>query len=410
MANYHKPLTIKTIEAIKPPNGIKNPKVKHKAKSQQDEYYDTNQTGFLLRLGTSGKKVFYQRYRVGKKQGRIKIGTYPTDIGLREAREKGKEYLKKANIGEDPALEKRRSRAGGLLFKDLSKMYVEQYAKPKKRTWKEDEQKLEKKFSDWDDMEANSITHEDVFDRIEYIKKNHGPIAANRNLALIRKVFKWAKEKRLVKESPVRDISKEPENTRDNILTDKQIKAFWGGCESHGYPFGTCYQVMLITGRRLGSVSKMKWTDLDLEAKEWTIPSELDKSGKPQVVPLPTLVIETLIDIQENHLIEDSEYVFTTNGKAPISGFSKSKVKLDKLSKLSGWTLHDLRRTCRTNLPRLGVTPDISKLTMGHKLQGVDAIYDRYSYMPEKRDALEKWANYLQGLIADKENKVVSIA
>jgi hypothetical protein len=95
MAIYHKPLTIKTIEAIKPPVGIKNPKLKHKSKSQQDEYYDTNQTGFLLRVGTSGKKVFYQRYRVGKKQGRIKIGTYSTDIGLKEAKEKAKSILKK---------------------------------------------------------------------------------------------------------------------------------------------------------------------------------------------------------------------------------------------------------------------------------------------------------------------------
>ena len=110
MSTYRKPLTIKTIEAIKPPT----------TKGQQDEYYDTNQTGLILRIGTSGKKVFYQRYRVGRKQGRIKIGTYPAEKSLKEAREEGSEYLKLASKGEDPALEIRRKRSENLLFKDLA--------------------------------------------------------------------------------------------------------------------------------------------------------------------------------------------------------------------------------------------------------------------------------------------------
>jgi len=86
-----------------------------------------------------------------------------------------------------------------------------------------------------------------------------------------------------------------------------------------------------------------------------------------------------------------------------------AKAEIDTLSKVKKWVLQDLRRTCRTNLPRLGVSPFIAKLTIGHTIPGIDQVYDRYSYMPEKREALDKWAAFIDGLINDKESKVVSI-
>ena len=399
MSTYRKPLTIKTIEAIKPPT----------TKGQQDEYYDTNQTGLILRIGTSGKKVFYQRYRVGRKQGRIKIGTYPAEKSLKEAREEGSEYLKLASKGEDPALEIRRKRSENLLFKDLAEMYIEEYAKPNKRTWKEDERKLDTKFSVWNDRDAYAITRDDVLDRIEYIKQNHSPITANRNAALIKKLFKWAREKRLIPDNPATDIPKEKERSRDRILSDTEISDFWEACDSKGYPFGPCFQLMLLTGRREGSVARITWSDINFESKEWHIQSEIDKSGKPAVVPLTDLAIEILQDINDNYRIEGSDLVFTTTGKTPISGYSRAKIEIDKLSKVKKWVLHDLRRTCRTNLPRLGVSPFIAKLTIGHKIPGIDQIYDRYSYMPEKREALVKWDEFIQGLVEDKGSKVVAI-
>ena len=79
------------------------------------------------------------------------------------------------------------------------------------------------------------------------------------------------------------------------------------------------------------------------------------------------------------------------------------------MSKIKKWVLQDLRRTCRTSLPRLGVSPFIAKLTIGHKIPGIDQVYDRYSYMPEKREALVKWDEFIQGLVEDKESKVVAI-
>jgi len=399
MTIYRKSLTIKAIEAVTPPT----------VKGQQDEYYDTNQTGFALRVGTSGKKVFYQRYRVGRKQGRIKIGTYPTEKSLKDAREEGGEIIKQAAKGEDPSLERKRRRSTNLLFKDLAEMYIEEYAKPNKRTWKEDEQKLDKKFSEWNNLDAFTITHDDVLDRIEYIKQNNGPIAANRSAALIKKLFKWAREKRLIPENPAIDIPKEKEHSRDRILSDDEVSKFWKACESKGYPFGPCFQLMLLTGRRKGSVTKIEWPDINFDAKEWHVQSEIDKAGKPAVVPLSSLAIKILQDIHDKYRIEDSDLVFTTTGKTPISGFTWAKAEIDTLSKVKKWVLQDLRRTCRTNLPRLGVSPFIAKLTIGHTISGIDQVYDRYSYMPEKREALDKWAEFIENLVQSEDSKVVAI-
>jgi len=399
MTTHHKALTIKTIDAIKPPT----------KKGQQDEYYDTNQIGLSVRVGTSGKKVFYQRYRVGRKQGRIKIGTYPTEKSLKEAREEGSDYLKQASKGGDPSLEKKRNRIKGITFKELADFYIDDYAKPNKRTWNEDKQKLDTKFSVWNDKGAKNITRDDVLDRIEYIKQNHGHITANRHAALIKKLFKWAIQKRLISHNPATDIPKEKENSRDRTLTDGEIPMFWKACESKGYPFGLCFQLMLLTGRREGSVSKIEWSDINFKTKEWHVRSEIDKTGSPSVVPLSDLAIELLQNINDNYRIEGSDLVFTTTGKTPISGYSRAKIDMDKLSKIKNWVFQDLRRTCRTNLPRLGVSPFIAKLTIGHKIAGIDQVYDRYSYMPEKREALLKWDEFIQGLLEDKESNVVEI-
>ena len=165
---------------------------------------------------------------------------------------------------------------------------------------------------------------------------------------------------------------------------------------------------MLITGRRRGSVATMKKSELDLNNKQWAISAERDKSGKPQIVPLPDLVTGILKDVLKNYNM-DSDFVFTTNLKNAVSGFSKAKNELDKITGMQDWTLHDLRRTCRTSLPRMGFSPFVAKLTIGHTITGIDQVYDRYSYMPEKTEALQKWASFIEGLTSGKSAKVVAM-
>jgi len=397
MTTFHKKLTDKLISSKE---------IIPTVSGQQDEYYDLSFPGLALRVGISGKKVFTLLYRFNKKSKRYTIGRYPAK-SLKAARKLAGELQQRVEKGEDIATLKRG--VSNLAFEELGKLFIEKYSKPNKKTWTEDQQKLDKKFSVWNDLEADSITCDDVLDRIEYIKENHGPIAANRNAALIKKLFKWAKEKRLITNNSATDIPKEKENSRDRILSDTEIPLFWQACTKKNYPFGYCFQLMLLTGRREGSVSQMEWPDINFTTKEWHVRSEIDKTGKPAVVPLPDMAIEILQTIYDNYRFKGCDYVFTTTQKTTISGFSRAKADLDKLCKVNGWVLQDLRRTCRTNLPRLGVDPFISKLVIGHKIQGIDAVYDRYSYQPEKREALDKWAEFLQGLLDGDGSKVVQL-
>lgn len=150
----------------------------------------------------------------------------------------------------------------------------------------------------------------------------------------------------------------------------------------------------------------MKWKDINFDESVWSIASEDDKSKTPHAVPLPKLAIDILKNIPRF----DTEYVFTTNSKTAVSGFSKAKQKIDELSGVSDWVLHDTRRVVRTNLSKIGISPDIAKLTLGHAVQGIDAVYDRYSYFPQRKNAINAWANKLLEITSDKVSaKVVAI-
>ena len=87
------------------------------------------------------------------------------------------------------------------------------------------------------------------------------------------------------------------------------------------------------------------------------------------------------------------------DGERPISGFSKAKARADKLSGITGWRLHDLRRTAATNMAKLGIPVSTISKVLNHASTSVTAIYDRHSYLPEKREALERWAEKLKNLV-----------
>jgi integrase len=127
----------------------------------------------------------------------------------------------------------------------------------------------------------------------------------------------------------------------------------------------------------------------------WTLSSERTKAARQHVVPLPSLAVDLL-----RGLPELGNHVFTTQGNKPVSGFSKAKARVDTLSGVTGWRLHDARRTTATGLARLGTAPHVVSEILGHAPSGITArVYTHYSYVSEVAEALERWAAYLQGVI-----------
>jgi integrase len=151
---------------------------------------------------------------------------------------------------------------------------------------------------------------------------------------------------------------------------------------------GDVIRMLLLTGQRLNEVAQMSWAEVDLEAKTWSLPRERCKNGHAHVVPLSDQAI-AILEVQPR----EGALVFS------VSGFSRAKKALDAKAKLATpWCLHDLRRTCASGMTRLGVAPHVVEAVLNRKsgqVRGVAAVYNRYSYSTEKREALALWAEHV---------------
>ena len=103
--------------------------------------------------------------------------------------------------------------------------------------------------------------------------------------------------------------------------------------------------------------------------------------------------------------IDGVPYIFTT-GDRPISGFSKFKEAFNRECGITGWTLHDLRRTGRSLMSRAGVDSDHAERCLGHVIAGVRGTYDRHAYYAEKKQAFEALASQIERIINPQPNVV----
>jgi integrase len=183
------------------------------------------------------------------------------------------------------------------------------------------------------------------------------------------------------------------ERPRERVLTPDEIVKVWRACdpEELGIVFATYVRIVMLTAARRGEVAAMEWDALDLESGLWRIADT--KSGRAHEVPLVSSVVELLASMPRR---EQCRFVFTTNGRTPISGFSKLTSAIVTAAKVDGWTLHDLRRSAATKMTELGVPPDHVERVLGHILPGMRRVYVHHEFLAEKRAALETWAAHVQ--------------
>jgi integrase len=192
-----------------------------------------------------------------------------------------------------------------------------------------------------------------------------------------------------------------PKVERDRVLTDAELYEVWHAADGLGWPFGPVVQLLLLTAQREGEVAAMRWSEIDLAKAIWTLPSTRTKAGRAHLVPLSSTALRI---IQAQPRVSD--YVFPgrrTDGARPVCGFSKVKVRLDRISGVSGWTFHDLRRTTVTRLAELHVPPHVTEKILNHASSRVAGpmakVYQVYDYLAERCEALELWAATLAQLV-----------
>lgn len=360
------------------------------------EVRDAALPGFGARLFPSGALSFFVTYRYGKQQRRMQLGRYPI-VNLDAARTRALEALRHVDQGIDPA---RIVVPRSSLVRDVIADFITLYAKRKTRTWKGTEALLGREFAAlYGDRDIRQVRRADMIAMLDGLIARDAPTQANRLLAAVRKLFNWCLERDIVEVNPVMGV-KPPsiEVTRERVLTDEEITRLVSACGRLGYPFGDLFLMMLLTAQRRGEVSAMRWSEIDLGERVWRMPAARTKNGHAHSVPLCDKMIAILSGVPRLH---GSEYVFTTTGRSPVSGWGKTKERLSVLADVHDWRLHDLRRTAASGMARLHVAPYVVEKLLNHvsgTISGVAAVYNRYGYDVEKREALERWEAFIDGL------------
>jgi integrase len=163
-------------------------------------------------------------------------------------------------------------------------------------------------------------------------------------------------------------------------------------------------QFLLLTATRRNEAAHMRHGEIS--GTDWTIPQARYKTGLELLIPLSPMAAKILDQLPR---IGNSGFVFTTDGKHPISGFSKFKREFDKACGVKDWTLHDLRRTARSLMSRAGVSSDHAERCLGHVIGGVRGVYDRQEFHDEKRHAFEQLASLVERIV-DPQANVVPLA
>lgn len=389
-------LTIRKIESLKPGDTAK-------------EYADGHIPGLYFELRPSGKASWVLRYRHGGKTRKLLIGPYP-GIGLAKARDLASKRRGEIADERDPAAEKRNAKViariptDHLLVERVVEQFVERYCKTTLRTWAETERLLNKEIvGRWKGRCLADIGATDVITVLDDIVDRGAPIAANRTLAAFRRMCRWAVGRNLIAVSPCAGIeAPSPERSRDRVLTDGELKAVWLASEGLGWPFQPIIRLLLLTGQRRDEIASMRWSEIDFSTETWTIPKERCKNDQAHIVPFSPQSVAIIKGLPR--IVGESDFVFTSNGTTPVSGFSKAKARLDALMPAGTptWVFHDLRRSFASGCAKLGIGIHVVEKCLNHtsgSFGGIVKVYQKHDFADEKRVAMMTWANNVEGLV-----------
>ena len=228
------------------------------------------------------------------------------------------------------------------------------------------------------DRHIDDIRRSDIVKLLDEIEDENGPVMADRILATIRRIMNWHASRSDEFRSPiVRGMArtKSKERARARILTDDELRAIWKAADAMPGPFGALVQFLLLTAARRAEAAEM--THAEIEGTDWTLPEARNKVKVDLVRPLSPAAQDVLAKLPR---IGKAGFVFTTGGRSGLGGFSKFKRKLDKAAGVTGWTLHDLRRTARSLMSRAGIPSDHAERCLGHVIGGVRGVYDRHEF------------------------------
>jgi integrase len=371
----------------------------HVPAGRQVDYWDLDHPGFGVRVAGGGRKTWIAMYRHNGRLRRHSLGTYPA-LSLADARDEALQTMARVATGKDPAAERRALR-NAETFGELAEAYLERHAKVKKRSWKEDDRILKAELlPHWRHTPLRDLRRRDVRNLVHAIAARPAPIMANRTLALVRKMLNFAIEAEWLEANPASLIPKPgTEQSRDRVLTQDEIKAFWVAVEEEPPAIRAWLRLRLLTVQRGGEVVRMRWSDVDLQNKWWTIPAEATKNKLAHRVPLNAAAGALLRELRSSATLEAAWVCASSNPDVPVIHDAKKAIARVRRRMSVDFRGHDLRRTAASVMASAGVSRLVVAKVLNHVETGVTAVYDRHSYDAEKRAALDLWGREVQRIL-----------
>lgn len=379
-----------------------------KPRDSRYQISDAITKGLVIRVEPSGVKVFYYRYTFQKMKKTIKIGEYPI-VSLSNARERSFEYQTLITKDIDPRAEENQADEDSddrLKFATLCERYIKMrlpQLRPNTATEhlriikKELEPKLGHKY-------VEEIKKTDVAKLINAIANDRGKLTmANRVRQRLHSIFEFGIGYLGLEINPVSKLKnyEDGEVKRDRFYTNEEIKRLWAAFDQQPVQVGAYFKFLLLLGQRKTETQKAKWEHI--QNGIWNIPAENTKSKRAHKVPLPAMALKLLEECRKE--AGKNPYIFSSlrDYKIHFSNVKRYVGYIKKETGIEDFRVHDLRRTLITNLSMLKIDRVVSGKLINHKQRAGDnevtAIYDRYDYLPEIKNALEKWEAELQRII-----------
>ncbi|MEO5375997.1 MAG: tyrosine-type recombinase/integrase [Alphaproteobacteria bacterium] len=370
--------------------------------------FDDVQRGLAVRVTAGGGKSFLAQYVIGGQKRRVPLGACNA-VALADAREAVKAIMGDVAMGLDPAAARKEQASAARARADKEQLtlavLVETWrtlhlAHRRERYAVEAVRALRIGFARHWERPAEDLDRAMVVNTLDGLVRGGSVAMAARTAAYGRACYSWAVKRGTVKGNPFADLpSVGMVPKRDRVLTDDECVALWRAAV--GAPYGALVRFLLLTGQRREEVAGMTWAELDEDLSVWTIPGDRTKNGALHVVPLTEPARDILRSLRR---WSDTAFAGDTGG--PFRGWSKAKVRLDAASGVSGWRLHDLRRTLATGLQRLGVRLEVTEAVLNHvsgSRAGIVGIYQRHDWAAEKRAALDAWSAHLMAALEGRE-------
>ena len=366
-------------------------------------YWDAALPGFGVKVTPKGRKVFIVLYRTGGAGSKLRkytIGPYGR-VTFHQARIAAQKVFAAKLEGRDPAAEKREAtrRVVADRVEDLLEMYIVQHLS-QNRSVGEISRLLRRETKPWGGRSIHAISKRDVIDVVSAIEQRGTPAAANKALKSIKAFLNWCVGRAVLDQSPAEGVPLPArEIARDRILEDGELGRVILAARQVGEPYGGIVELLALTGQRREEVAQMRWEEVDLAKLSWTIPKSRTKNSKAHAVHLSNQSLAVLKSANKQ-----GPYVLSRVGTKPFQEFSKAKRELDRLSGVTGWRLHDLRRTCVSGMARLGVAPHVADKILNHQsgtISGVAAVYQRHEFLAERQKALILWGLHVENILKE---------